>query len=94
MRRCVDKTVLAYALAALLLLLLFAANLFYGSIDIPCGEVLSVITGGECRRDVWRVVVLGTRLPQALTAFWWQADTKALPICSPLVVTLWKALKH
>ena len=68
MRRCVDKTVLAYALAALLLLLLFAANLFYGSIDIPCGEVLSIITGGECRRDVWRVVVLGTRLPQALTA--------------------------
>ena len=68
MRRCVDRSFFAYALAALLLLLLFAANLLYGSIDIPCSEVLSIVTGGECRRDVWRVVVLETRLPQALTA--------------------------
>lgn len=59
---------MAYAFAALLLLLLFFANLFYGSIDIPAKEVLSIVTGGDCRRDVWRVVVLETRLPQALTA--------------------------
>lgn len=68
MRKCVDKTAVAYVLAALLLLVLFAANLFWGSIDIPCGEVVSILTGGECSRDVWRVVVLETRLPQALTA--------------------------
>ena len=68
MRKCVDKGCVAYAFASLLLLLLFAANLFYGSIDIPCKEVLSIITGGECQREVWRVVVLETRLPQALTA--------------------------
>ena len=68
MRRCVDKRYLAYALAALVLLLLFAANLFYGSIDIPASEVLSIMTGGSAQRDVWRVVVLETRLPQALTA--------------------------
>ena len=59
---------MAYAFAALLLLLLFFANLFYGSIEIPAKEVLSIVTGGECQRDVWRVVVLETRLPQALTA--------------------------
>ena len=68
MRRCFDKRNFAYALAALVLLLLFAANLFYGSIDIPRGEVLSILTGGGAQRDVWRVVVLETRLPQALTA--------------------------
>lgn len=68
MRKCVDKGCVAYAFASLLLLLLFAANLFYGSIDIPCKEVLSIVTGGECQREVWRVVVLETRLPQALTA--------------------------
>ena len=68
MRRCADKRYIAYALAALVLFLLFAANLFYGSIDIPAKEVLSIVTGGECQRDVWRVVVLETRLPQALTA--------------------------
>ena len=48
--------------------MLFFANLFYGSIEIPAKEVLSIVTGGECQRDVWRVVVLETRLPQALTA--------------------------
>ena len=68
MIKCVDKRYLAYALAALLLLLLFAANLLYGSIDSPCSEVLSIITSGCAQRDVWRVVVLETRLPQALTA--------------------------
>ena len=52
----------------MVLFILFAANLFYGTIDIPAGEVLSILTGGECLRDVWRVVVLETRLPQALTA--------------------------
>ena len=55
-------------LAVLVLLLLFIANLLYGSIDIPCSEVLSILTGGDAQRDVWRVVVLETRLPQALTA--------------------------
>ncbi len=55
-------------LAVLLLFLLFAANLFFGSIDIPFGEVLTIISGADAQRDVWRVVVLDTRLPQALTA--------------------------
>ena len=68
MRRFIDKKIFAYTLVALLLMLLFAVNLLYGSIDIPGSEVLSILTGGECGRDVWRVVVLETRLPQALTA--------------------------
>ena len=68
MRKSIDKRVLAFILSAILLLLLFAANLFYGSIEIPACEVLSIITGNGCEREVWRVVVLDTRLPQALTA--------------------------
>lgn len=68
MRRCVDGKICAWLLAVLMLLFLFAANLFWGSITIPGSEVLSALLGGECSRDVWRVVVLETRLPQALTA--------------------------
>ena len=68
MRRCIDRRTLACLLAALVLFLLFAANIFWGSIDIPCSEVLSIITGGGASREVWQVVVLQTRLPQALTA--------------------------
>ena len=68
MRKSIDKRVLAFILSAMLVLLLFAANLFYGSIEIPACEVLSIITGNGSEREVWRVVVLDTRLPQALTA--------------------------
>lgn len=68
MRRCIEKNIVASSLALLLLLLMFVANLFYGSIDIPAGEVLSIVTTGGCKREVWRIVVLESRLPQALTS--------------------------
>jgi iron complex transport system permease protein len=42
-------------------------NLFCGSVDIPFGDVLSVLAGGG-ERESWRLIVLETRLPQAVTA--------------------------
>ena len=68
MRRCIDKETVVGVSALLLLLLAFAANLFYGSIDIPADEVLSIMTTGGSEREVWRIVVLEARLPQALTS--------------------------
>ena len=59
---------MVYAVALLLLLLLFLANLFYGSIEIPFRDVVSIITGNGCEREAWSVVVLETRVPQAMTA--------------------------
>lgn len=50
------------------ILLLFAANLLYGSVKIPTGEVLSILFGGECERAAWRHIILESRLPQAITA--------------------------
>lgn len=47
---------------------LFLLNLFYGSVDIPCGDVLSILAGGDGAREAWRIIVLETRLPQAVTA--------------------------
>lgn len=54
-------------LSVLALLLLFVANIFYGSVDIPASDVLKAIMGEECS-DVWRIIVVETRLPQALAA--------------------------
>lgn len=68
MRRCIDKNSLLLLLAALLLVLLFLFNLFYGAVRIPFADVLSVLTGGETEREAWRLIVLETRLPQAVTA--------------------------
>lgn len=67
MRKCVNNKVVAYALAVLSLLLLFIANLSFGSVGIPFGEVLSILAGGESEWT-WSVIVLELRLPQALTA--------------------------
>lgn len=53
--------------AVLSLLLLFVANLSYGSVSIPYSDVLSIITGNESEWK-WSVIVLELRLPQALTA--------------------------
>ena len=54
--------------ATCVVLLLFAANLFWGSVDIPFAEVAAILTGGGSDRPSWSFIVLESRLPQALTA--------------------------
>ena len=52
-----------------LTLLLFALNLLTGSIRIPAGDVVSILTGaGQDLKPSWRYIVLECRLPQAITA--------------------------
>lgn len=55
-------------LLVILAVLLFIANLAYGSIDIPTEEVFNILTGGESSKSVWRFIVMESRLPQAVTA--------------------------
>lgn len=55
-------------LLIILALLLFVANLAYGSIDIPLEEVFGILAGGEPSKAVWRFIVMESRLPQAVTA--------------------------
>lgn len=50
------------------LALLFLANIVFGAVNIPAGEVLSVLSGGEASKESWRFIIIGSRLPQALTA--------------------------
>ena len=61
------KRLLPY-FAILLIVVLFAANLLYGSVKIPAGEVLSILFSGESERMAWRHIILESRLPQAITA--------------------------
>lgn len=64
MRR--GKTIIGWM--AVLTVLLFMANLFVGSVDIPCGSVWRILAGGGEERASWQFIVLDARLPQALTA--------------------------
>lgn len=53
-------------LAAMLVLL--CLSLTVGAVSIPAREVFSILTGGDDATRVHRFIVVGSRLPQALTA--------------------------
>ena len=55
-------------LLSLLTLLLFAANLFLGSVAIPFGEVVQILCGRVSAHPSWSYILLQSRLPQAVTA--------------------------
>lgn len=68
MKRYVDKKGLLFILSLIMVVLLFLVNLFYGSVEIPSRDVLAILFGGEAEREAWRLIVLETRVPQAVTA--------------------------
>ncbi|MCM1093391.1 MAG: iron ABC transporter permease [Bacteroides sp.] len=47
---------------------LFVLNLFIGSVSIPCADVWMVLTGNADPGSTTSFIVLGSRLPQAITA--------------------------
>ena len=47
---------------------LLAANLLYGSIHIPAGEVITILLGGEGSQPSWSYIIWESRLPKAITA--------------------------
>jgi iron complex transport system permease protein len=57
-----------FVVLALALALAFLLSLAAGSVTIPADEVLTILTGGEPTRASWAKIVLGFRLPKALTA--------------------------
>ena len=50
------------------IVILFVANLLYGSVRIPADEVFSILLGGESAHPSWSYIIWESRLPQALTA--------------------------
>ena len=68
MKRCKRSNYLvAIILSALVLVVLFTANLLWGAVDIPIDKVISILAGNECEQG-WRLIVMESRLPQAVTA--------------------------
>lgn len=52
----------------LLIAVLFALNLLVGSVNIPAGDVVSILMGDTTQKASWQYIVLQSRLPQAITA--------------------------
>ena len=61
------KGYICYSMAVLIVIL-FLCNLFYGSVSIPVSTVMDILFGKEVERSSWTVIVLQSRLPQAITA--------------------------
>ena len=52
----------------LLIVVLFALNLAVGTIEIPLKSVWLILLGDDTQEEIWRNIVVRSRLPQALTA--------------------------
>lgn len=50
------------------IVVLFVANLLWGTVSIPVKDVFGILLGEEGERASWRFIVLQSRLPQAITA--------------------------
>lgn len=55
------------ALAGIIVMLM-AANLAFGSVDIPLKAVGNILFGGEVEKESWQFIVWESRVPQCITA--------------------------
>ncbi|MGD8426042.1 MAG: iron ABC transporter permease [Balneolaceae bacterium] len=46
----------------------FMLNLLLGSVDIPLGEIVHVLLGGDTSHHAWQKIIINIRIPRALTA--------------------------
>ena len=53
---------------ALLTGIFFVLNLFFGTVKIPVGEVVGILSGRPSSNDGWQYIIMESRLPQAVTA--------------------------
>lgn len=74
----------AFGLTASLLILI-AANLFFGSVDIPADAVINSLLGNEVEKDSWSFIIRESRLPQCITALLTGA---ALSTCGLMLQTV------
>lgn len=62
------KRTLGFAGLIMALLFFFFLNIGLGSIKIPLGEIVKVLTGAMATKGSWNTIILNTRLPQTITA--------------------------
>lgn len=63
------KKTKTYGIVLTLLMVLLAGScLLFGSVHIPCSEVIGILAGQTPTNESWAFIVLQSRLPQTLTA--------------------------
>ncbi|MCK9626212.1 MAG: iron ABC transporter permease [Bacteroidales bacterium] len=69
------------------LFLVFISSMFTGSVKIPFKEIFRILTGGEAGKYSWGIIILQSRLPQAITAMFAGA---ALAVSGLMLQTIFK----
>ncbi|MDR1526610.1 MAG: iron ABC transporter permease [Dysgonamonadaceae bacterium] len=62
-----NKRIIIYGIVPTIVIL-FLCNLFCGSVSIPAPVVVDILFGKETGQEAWKIIVLQSRLPQAITA--------------------------
>ena len=62
------KVTLRLVLLFVGILVLLVANLFIGTVKIPVGDIVRILIGDGNESEIWRNIIMSSRLPQALTA--------------------------
>lgn len=61
-------TKIKFSIIGTLLCVLFILNIYIGSVDIPPSEVTGILFYGESSDGPYQYIIMGSRLPQAVTA--------------------------
>lgn len=62
------RTIVVFILSGLIIVVLFVACLFTGSVDIPSSEVLNALFGSEVSKPTWAYILNEIRVPMSITA--------------------------
>jgi iron complex transport system permease protein len=62
------KSLYKFILLVVGLLAFFVLNLLLGTVKIPVDAILCILMGDESQPEIWRNIILSSRVPQALTA--------------------------
>ncbi len=63
------KSTHSYIILILAVIILLMANLMIGSIKIPVRDIIDILFSHYEGKESWRFIILESRLPQAITAF-------------------------
>ncbi len=63
-----QKGLVSCVCLAVLIVVLFALNLLFGSVSIPVKAVAQILLGDDSLKPSWQFIILESRLPQAITA--------------------------
>lgn len=87
MQQSLRRSIAIMALACIGVAALFLLNVFSGAVDIPAPAVWHILTHGGTAGDSWSFIVLGSRLPQALTAM---LSGGALAVCGLMLQAVFR----